>query len=214
MELFEGATQGRNNGLIGEAVIEYQQARALALRAGDKDVALDCLHMIGVSLYQDQKYEAALDYLELALSEAKRLEKKLIIGAVLRDLGLVSLAQKDYAKTLEYIQESIEVFQNTEYIGHLGISQVKKGRVLGLQDRLDEAEQEIREGIKYIEQSPEKFFEALGYRDLAEVQIKANKSIEAEKSVQKAYEVLDSLGDKETNKSLRKDLEEILKDVK
>lgn len=213
-KLFEQAHQKQNNGLIGEAVVEYQQARALALRAGDNDMALDCLHMIGVSLYQDKKYEAALDYLELALDEAKKLEKKLIIGAVWRDLGSVASAQKDYVKALKYTQESIGIFENTEYVGHLGISQVKKGKVLGLENRLDEAEQQIKEGIKNIEKSPDRFFEAMAYKDLAEVQIRMGKKDEAKESVQKSREVLNQLGGEDSNQSLRQNLQDILKEIK
>lgn len=209
-ELFEKAQVKRNNGQIEEAVEFYKKAREEALKGGDLKLAAECLHMIGVAYYQAEQYIKANKFLNQAKEEFEKLNDQILIGATLRDLGLVARRDKDLAKAKKLLEVSITHLKNNP--GHLGISQVKLGMVLSEAGDLTGAEEKVKEGIKNIQNSPERFFEAIAWMNLGEVQKMAGRIEESKFSLLQAQKVLDSLSLPQENQSLRKQIQELLKD--
>lgn len=184
----------RNNGKINEAVKLYMEARVESQEIDNKWLASECLHMIGVSFYQDKKFKEAEEFLNQSKEEFDKLGDNDLVAAVLRDLSQIAKSQKDFDEATELIQQSIDLLKNSQKQGHLGISQVKLGMILADQENLEEAQTKIKIGIDNISKSPERFFEASAYFNLAEVQRKAGKEDEAKKSAEKSLQILDKLG--------------------
>lgn len=208
-QFFEQAQIKRNNGEIEEAVRLYQNTRDQALISGDSWLASEALHMIGVALYQEEKYKEAKDYLDKAKSEFQKLNDQNLIGAVLRDLGMVLRKEGDFSKAKELLEESIACLKDN--FGQLGISQVKLGMVYFEMGNLTQAETLIKQGLGNIQKSPERFFESIAWKNLGEVEIKAGKKEEGQKSLLKAQEILKSISTSDQNQSLKKEIEKMLR---
>lgn len=209
-KLFDEAQTKRNNGQIEDAVSDYQQTRTEALKTGEEWLATESLHMIGVAYYQAEQYSKAEKFLIQAKEEFAKLNDKDLVGAVLRDLGLVARKEKDLSKAKKLLEESIAYLKGN--LGHLGMSQVKLGMVLSEEGNFSEAEEKVKEGIKNIQNSPERFFEALAWMNLGEVQKMTGKIKESKLSLLQAQSVLDSISSPYENQSLRKQIKELLKD--
>lgn len=190
-ELFEAAQVERDNGQIDQAILHYQQLRDQSLDSGDRFMAAEVLHMIGVAYYQDNRYQEAETALIQAKDEFEVLKNLVLVGAVNRDLGLVYFKRNNYQKAQQYLDESISILQATGSLAHLGISKVKLGLVLSAQGNLDEAESLARLGLDDLKRDENRLFEALGYYDLAKILEAAQKPQQAIISLKQAQAVLD-----------------------
>lgn len=209
-ELFQKAQDLRNNGKIEEAVKIYQQIVGLSIQKDDALMIGKATHMIGVALFQDKRYQEALDYLMDALDQFKRLNNQEMWGAVLRDLGMVNekLGEIDVAK--DYFNNSIYYLKEAGSLGHAGISQVKLGKLYSKMDQKEKAESLIKEGIENIEKSSGRFFESTAYFDLAKLQVEMDKKAEAKTSAEKALEILNKMSNREQFLARRKEIEKFL----
>jgi tetratricopeptide (TPR) repeat protein len=207
-ELFEKAQIARNNGQTEEAVVAYLEAREKALndQKGKKlKLATECLHMVGVTYLDSRDYDQAEEFLNKALEESRdNLKDNLLIGATLRDLGLLARVQQHLSKAKFYLRQSLDYLG--EFKGHLGISQVKLGSVAAEEGNLEEAERMMEEGLENIKDSSDRYFEATGYLDLGKVYQKEGKKVEAKAAFEKSLEILNRISTVEEFQEMRTEL--------
>lgn len=204
---FEEAQYLRNNNLIDQAVERYKDIRE-EVKGKDNKLAIECAHMIGVSYYQIKNWDKAKVWLKKAKIEVEDQKDLLLLGAVLRDLALVARGEKNFIEAEDYLIESINILKKEKNLGHLGISEVKLGILLAEKGGdLEQAEETIREGLEHIKLSPDRFFEVIGYVNLAEVLMQAKKNDLAEDSLKEGLRILDQISDKDQNKGMREKIE-------
>ncbi len=212
-ERFKKASFDRDNDNVQEAIIEYAQIREKALSEGLKELAIDCLHMTGISYSHIEDYKQAEEFFQKAQSEFKQVGNKMKVGAVLRDRGSIAAASGNLNQAEELMQQSIHILKLTEFPGHLGISKVKMGMINLKRGKADEAEQEILEGIKDIEQSKDKWFESTAYFNLAEVQKELGKKSEVKQSLNKALEILNQIARPNEHSRRRQKITQLLQEL-
>lgn len=219
-DLFKQAEQQRAEEKLDEAVASYEKAREEALKAGDRWVAAESAHMIGVIYYQKEEgegekinFQTADKFLSIALEEFKELGESELESAVLRDLGLLHLKYKDLSAARGYLSDSVEKLRYTKNLGHLGISLVKLGLVEAEEGRFLEAETIIKEGLENIGRSPDRFFESIAYYDLAKVYKRMKKAEDARRCAEKSLQVLDQIASPNQHQSKRKKIDEFLKEL-
>lgn len=217
-DLFKQAEQQRGEENLDGAISTYQKVRDEALSLGDKWIAAESAHMIGVIYYQkgdegEVNYQAADKNLSIALEEFKEQADTVSEAAVLRDLGLLHLKYKDFQAARSYLSDSAERLRYTDNLGHFGISLVKLGLVEAEEGRLLEAETIIKEGLENIKKSPERVFESIAYYDLAKVYKKMKKLEDARRFAESSLQILDKIALPNQHLSRRKDIDEFLKDL-
>jgi tetratricopeptide (TPR) repeat protein len=190
-DTFEQAQTFRNNGDIEKAISLYTKVRNASI-SRDPLLAAECLHMIGVSLYQSQKFIDAESSLLLSQQEFESLGRSDFIGFVLRDRGAVARSQKDYEKAKSFLRESVSLLHNVSNVGHEGISLVKLGRVLADEGNYEEAIATITQGISLLTKSSELFFLSSSYFDLAKVELLKGDISAAKEHAKTSLSLLDS----------------------
>ncbi len=211
-KLFVDGQTARCNGQIEVAVTKLREAHNQAMKEGDKKLAWECTHMVGVAYLQDEQYEDAREFLQEALAGFEGLRNEMLIGATLRDLAMVARKQKDLERAKELIGQSIDRLGN--FPGHLGMSQIKMGMILYEKGKLEEAEDWVKKGLANIKNSPDRIFEVYGLKDLGKIQIQTEKMDEAEKSLQSALQILDEISQPEQNQAIRKKIKDLLGKIK
>ena len=212
-ELFEEAKEKRNNGELAEAIEIYQEVRDQALKRGDKKLAIECAHMIGVTYYQEDRYDQALESLGVAEEELEDLDERILMGAVLRDIGQVYLKKSETKRAKYYLEKSLEVLRNIEPRSHWGISRVKLAFVFVSYGSLKGAEELILDTIRDVDWGEDKFFEATAYFNLAQVQLKLEKKPQTKKSLEKSLEILDQISDKDEFLDRRAQINRLMLDL-
>ncbi|MFH0937335.1 MAG: tetratricopeptide repeat protein [Candidatus Daviesbacteria bacterium] len=212
-KLFEEAQGKRNNNQIPEAIEDYQKVRDEAQNLGNRELSAESLHMIGVAYYQDKKYPQAEEMLDKAQKEFEEMGNNLLVGAIQRDRGLIAFEEKSLEKAQDFLRESIQTLEKIGNLGHLGVSQVKLGVVEAARGDTLEGETTIMRGIDNISQSPDKFFLATGYFDLAKVQKQTGKIDEARKSWEKSLEILNQISGQNEFKSRREEITKFIKNL-
>ncbi|SRR5258708_2818522 len=202
---FERAQKLRNNGKIKEAINLYQKIREINLEK-DPDFATECLHLIGISYFQERNYKKAEIIFKKTQEEFEKLASKSSVakesvGFVLRNRGMNARSSGDLKLAHKFLKASVDHLAKTDNIGHTGISRVKLGRVYGDLGSFNKAYEEINKGIKLLEKSNEKFFLSSSYLDRAKV------------DVQKSLHILNSFAKKDEFLSRRKDIDNILKNT-
>lgn len=211
-EVFFEAQIMRNNGEYVEAVKIYERVREQALDRGDKKLAIECAHMIGVTYYQEDRYGQALESLGVAEKELEDLDERIMMGAVLRDIGQVYLKKSEVKKAKYYLEKSLEVLRNIEPRSHWGISRVKLAFVFVAYGSLKGAEELILDTIRNVDWGEDKFFESTAYFNLAQVQLKLEKKPQAKKSLEKSLEILDTIASKDEFLDRRAEINRLLLD--
>ncbi len=209
-EQFKKAQQLRDNGNIDEAIKLYDEVRHSALDQGDTRLAAECLHMIGVSHYQNDHYKNAEKFLKDAEREFIQQKNDEGVGFVLRDRGLVARGEKRFDEAESLLKESIEKLRVAGNKGHEAISLVKLGTVYREQGKNTEAIDTIREGIRILEETTDTFFLSTAYFDLAKVYASIDKKKLAVNNANKSLEVLNSFSDESKFQQRRKDIMEFL----
>lgn len=194
---FEEAQKLRNNGQIDKAIGLYSEVRDSMLKT-DRQLASECLHMIGVSYFQAEKFGEAKKHLNASLKEFEEQSDFLFAGIVLRDLGMVARGEKRFHDAKEFLNRSIEKLHDAGNEGHEGMTRVKLGRVMADEGNFDGAYEEINRGIILLENGSETFFLSSAYLDRAKV------------DVLKSLHVLNSFAKKDEFKQRRKEIQKIL----
>lgn len=199
-KLFEKAEKLRSKEKLEESIESYKQ---VILTNSNDWLAAESAHMIGVIYYQQKNYPEALKWLRVSQSQFKLIKDSDLIGAVLRDISSIYFDKNDLKHAEEYIIKSIKYLKFGHNLGHLGISQVKLGLI-------KKDEQSILDGIKNIEQSPDRFFESIAYYNLAQVQKDLGKLNEANKSALKSLQILNLISKRGEFLDKKKKLKEFL----
>lgn len=134
------------------------------------------------------------------------------VAFVLRDRARVALEAKDLEKAEGLIKQSINLLSNSTQKGHLGISQVQLAKILTQKGNVVAAEL-IKDSIKLLHQSPNRFFEPSAYFNLAQVQNQAGKKEEAKQMAEKSLEILNSITNKNQHKKLKEERLKFLKEI-
>lgn len=212
-ELFAEGQIARTNGQTEQASVDLMAAHKSAMKNGDKKLAWEATHMLGVNFYQDEKYEDAKECLEEALAGFEDLGDEMLIGATLRDLGNVARKQENFDEAKEFMQESIDHLEKAGSRGHLGMSQVKMGMILYDQGDMEGAEKWIKKGLENVQNSPDRMFPVYALKDLGEFRIKNNQFGQAQKVLNNALFELNKQG-MDINQPMWQEIEELLNKTK
>lgn len=166
---FEKAQKLRNNGQIEDALILYSEVRQDALDKKNRQLASECLHMIGVAYYQIEKFEDADTRLVQALNEFEEADNLEYAGFVLRDLGMSARGQKKLPEAKRYLEESIAKLKKAQNKAHEGMSHVKLGRIIAEMGDFDKGYQEVNLGLNLLKNTKDKFFLSSAYLDRAKL---------------------------------------------
>lgn len=206
---FEEAQRLRNNGQTDEARALYSKVRD-EVKGSDPLLAAECMHMIGVSYYQDQSHDKAMESLEGALNEFKALGNKEYQGFVLRDIGLNQFAQKDLIAAQSSLEESVELLTEVGNMGHAGMSMVKLGKLFASTGDFPKALTTIDAGIALLLDANEPFFLSTAWLDRAKVQKESGDIHSAQFSAKTSLTILNTFSSDAEYTERRKELKEFL----
>ena len=201
-KLFEKAEQLRVEEKLEDSLSVYVEALKQAQKEGSDWIVGESLHMSGLVNLQLERYSESKEFFFEAEKKFRDLNNPEMAGAVLRDQAARAVAEGDYVLGESLLKESIRTLIQTEQLGHLGMSKVKLGNVYRRQNRLEEAEGIVREGLEEIKNSAERFFESSAYFELAHIQKERGDLNQARVSGTTALRVLEDVapGDKHSTR--------------
>ncbi len=192
-ELFKQAEKLREAEDLDAATEIYKKVAILAKKERKGWFEAESIHMLGVVFNQLKNLADALDYLD----QAERLffeQKNLgMVGAVLRDKGMIAINEKNFDKAEQLLKKSIQYLENEKLGGHLGISKVKLGELYLILNKLSDAERFVLEGIDEIKNTDDQFFESSAYFALAKIQRGQKQNSESQLSARRALNILEKV---------------------
>ncbi len=171
-KLEKQASDQRNQGKTAESIKNYQQAKKLFIEAGSLDGSAGMQHMIGVCHKINNDIDAAMPAYEQAITDYKKAGNDLGPGRVERDIATTyeNLDRLDEAEThLLRAKASLEsaphgepnpsVNEAVTRDAELGVTLVKLGQLYTRQNKLDNAEKQILDGLALIRSAGHPFYE-------------------------------------------------------
>lgn len=171
-QLEEQATVERNQGRAKLAIKTYEDAKKLYLENNELSRAAGMQHMIGVCYKIENNLDSALPAYEQAIADYKKAGDALGPGRVERDIAIMyeyhdrlEEAEKHLLKSKSELESQPEgepnpsVNEATTRNAELGITLSKIGLLYIRQNKLDEAEKYMIDGIALIRKAGHPFYE-------------------------------------------------------
>lgn len=153
-QLANTAHEQMNQGKPQQAIKTFQEAKSIYIELGDLKKAAGMQHMIGVCYKINNDLDGATKALNLAAEDYKKADSPMGPPRVMRDLGLMFINHNKYddaEKALKQSQQDLESQPESEMKGpELGITMAKIGHLYTLQNRLDDAERYLMDGLALI----------------------------------------------------------------
>lgn len=176
--LLEQAARARCQGNTARAKKLYQKVY--------KDDKIEALSGIGLCYKMEYKTKQALKYFLKAVKVAEKGKKFRRTGGIFRDIGITYEYIKNYSKAEEFVKKSIEILKkygpNLDKNPQLGISIGKLGLFQLRQEKLKEAERNLKKGVEIVQKAKHDFYSLTMRLHLAEFYLKTGK-------LKKAYEL-------------------------
>ncbi len=206
---FQLAQQKRENGQFDNAIADYQQIRLAAISGGDVQLAAECLHMIGVSYYQQNELTMAQDYCQQALEIFQRINDKDFSAITYRDLGLIYYKVQDFAQAKELLLKSVSGLKDSKLTSQYAMSQAKLGFVRAIQGEVKEGVILMQEAIVLLESTNDKFFLSIVFFDLARIYQSAEMIEDAKQGMERSLQILNSISSDGQYLQRRKELADL-----
>lgn len=138
-------------GQIELSVSKNYIALQLAKEADDNPKIADYMREIGESQFVIYNYREAAQFFTQAFETAERIHDDRMVGLNLANLGMVSLAKKEYAKATSQLKSSIKILQRFNDLNGLGKSHMLLGNVLMQKAQYNEALRYYNQALVYYE---------------------------------------------------------------
>lgn len=132
LELQRQADEFRCAGRGDRAIPRYQEAIRLYTESDQLLDATECLHMLGVSLIFEDRYDEGKAALKQALEEREKQQRVVDVARVQRDMGIAEMVMRHYLLAVELLLKSRETLLVIDSHGERGITEAKLGRLYSL----------------------------------------------------------------------------------
>jgi len=193
--LFNEATNLRNNGREDEAIVKYREARILFDEMGDKHMVAQIRQMLGVCYTLKGNDRRARIHLKRAARGFKEVGDTISLGNTYRDLGLSHVKKGKFGKAFRWFSKSEAVLKNTEHLVALGITQVKLGMTLIELERMQKGKTLVTLGIRNIRKVGSWFNEMTGLIEMSQILLMKEQFDEMLTTTQAAYGILLEVGE-------------------
>lgn len=178
-QLEEQATAQRNQGKTAKAIETYKQAKKLYEVSGDMRRAAGVQHMVGVCYKINNDLDSAMPAYEQAVADYKKAGDALGPGRVERDIAIMyeyhdrlDEAEKHLFKSKQELESQPEgepnpsVNEATTRNAELGITLSKIGLLYARQNKLEDAEKYMIDGVTLIRKAGHPFYEITALMNL------------------------------------------------
>ncbi|MDA3868055.1 MAG: tetratricopeptide repeat protein [Salinivirgaceae bacterium] len=112
----------------------------------------NALNYLGITYYNEQQYEEAIQQFQKSLKVFFRLGDKDKIANMMKKIGLSYLNQKKYSKAIEYYEFAQRIFEQEKYIDYKAETHVELGVIYRLSNRYSNALKEFEEALQLFQQ--------------------------------------------------------------
>ena len=159
----------RNGGRCNDAIKEYERAKAIFDKIGDRHAGAECQHMIGVCFKMLDVTDQAIS----ALLKAERLYRKAGdrsgVGRAYRDIGICHSYRANHAEALIWLLKSEAILRTEASPAELGITQAKIGEIYLKTMDYQVAEDWLRKGLATIRIHGHWFYEMTALMHLGQL---------------------------------------------
>jgi len=173
----------------GDETIAHAQESIKIHEEAEISIGLDAAwYMLGGGYYLRGEYEKAIMSGEKGLKLAKEFGVPLLVSGCYMSLAMTLMAAGDLRRAREYAEEALRISQECNGKSVEGVSRVLLGCMMEemTPPKIEEAHNQIRQGISILEEFKLKPASTLGYLYLGEFLANANRKEEALESLKKA----------------------------
>lgn len=162
-QLVGKAHTNMNQGKPAQAIKTYQEAKELFTKLNDLKGAAGMQHMIGVCYRINNDLGGATQAFKQAIVDYQKAGDTMGPARVARDIGLALIDHDKLSEAEQSLRQSQQELQKLPEgemrSAELGITLAKLGQLYTLQNRLDEAEKYLIDGLVLIRKTGHAFYE-------------------------------------------------------
>lgn len=190
-------TQAKIYGYFGQVELSVSKnliALQLAKEANDFPKVVDYELEIGESQIMIYNYREAQKFFSQALETADRIHDDHLVGLALTNLGMVHLADKNYAQAIGELNKSINILEEFNDLDGLGKAHMLLGNVFREKERYNEALRYYNQALVYFESSANRAEIASVYHLVGTVFEKQKKYANALNYLKRSVEIRSQFG--------------------